>query len=385
MNEVEYLFWISLGAIIYANLGYTLVLLMFSRFNRTAKLRSGEERGLPRVSLLISAYNEEAVIEEKILNSLSLNYPRELLEIFIVSDGSDDKTDEITKAYAEKGVRLVRWEGRIGKSACLNRTVPLAGGEIIVFSDANSRYDREAVRHLVSGFADDRVGFVTGRTIYTGEEGDGNVRSAGLYTRLEVLTKRIESRKLACMGADGAVFAIRGNLYQSLRNEDINDLVIPLSIFRRGFGGVLEERAFCIENAARSADEEFRRQMRMAARTLRAILSNADLLNPFRHGLIAFELFSHKVAKLIVPFMVVALFTTTFILAGHRTIYTVAMVGELFFLVLAGIGRVFSRTGFLLGGAVLCYSFLAVNFAIFRGWLKFMRGETFVRWSPTPR
>ncbi len=153
VNYMAYLFWFSIFFVLFSYLGYPLILWLLT-FYKGDKIREGYNI-LPKVSLLISVYNEEDVIEEKILNSLELNYPKELLEIVVVSDGSVDRTDLIVANYAVKGVILRSYGGRIGKTACLNRAVPLAEGDIIVFSDANSRYDRNAIRELAEHFSDE--------------------------------------------------------------------------------------------------------------------------------------------------------------------------------------------------------------------------------------
>ncbi|HKZ46858.1 MAG TPA: glycosyltransferase family 2 protein, partial [Thermodesulfobacteriota bacterium] len=256
---VKFIFWFSVILIFYPYIGYLLILKIISFFKSNNSIADNEEFK-PLATLLISAYNEEAVIEDKILNSLDLNYPKELLEIVVISDGSNDKTNELVIKYADKGVVLRHYEGRIGKTACLNRAVPLAKGEIIVFSDANSRYDREAIRELVRSFADKEVGFATGFTRYTTDE--GLIDSISLYSRIEKITKKLESKIASCVGADGAIFAIRKPLYKLLNDYDINDLVIPLNVIKQGYRGRFEDRAFCTEKAV-SYRGEFNRQVRI--------------------------------------------------------------------------------------------------------------------------
>ena len=202
-----------------------------------------------------------------------LEYPRQLLEIVVISDGSTDRTNEIVQSYADRGVQLRVFEGRIGKTACLNRVVPEANGDVIVFSDANALYEKDAVRDLAANFSDPTIGFVTGSTRYAVMPGAGEAATVGLYAALEQFTKKAESRIGSCVGADGAIFAIRKHLYPPLGEADINDLVIPLTIVRRGYRGVLEPAAFCIEPTAGDARGEFRRQVRITSRSLAGALS----------------------------------------------------------------------------------------------------------------
>ena len=260
-------FWVALFAILYAYVGYPAVLWFVWLFKRPDKRnRTGQSGHLPSVTLIISAYNEEKVIGEKIENALSLDYPRELLEIVIVSDGSTDRTCEIVLKFAHQSVALRHYEGRIGKTECLNQALPLAAGGIIVFSDANSTYQKGALRALLCPFHDNAVGFVTGWTSYGSGENMSAVDSLGLYSRLELMTKELESRLGSCIGADGAIFAIRKQLYLPLKDYDINDFVIPLSINQRGYLGVLQREAICFEKDAGGARGEFQRQVRKIGR-----------------------------------------------------------------------------------------------------------------------
>src|SRR5882672_4693149 len=213
MIGVAITFWVALFAILYSYVGYPAFLWLVSRVGRLDESsRAGQSGHLPSVTLIISAYNEEKVIREKIENALSLDYPRELLEIVIISDGSNDHTCEIALKFANKGVVLRHYDGRIGKTACLNQALPLAAGGIIVFSDANSTYEEGALKALLCPFQDSTVGFVTGRTRYGSSDGAAP-DSLGLYSRLELITKELESRLGSCIGADGAIFAIRKELY----------------------------------------------------------------------------------------------------------------------------------------------------------------------------
>lgn len=405
MDALKAIFWVSFLLIFYAYAGYPALMWSLCFAGRTFRRRGGgggapaRATGFrPPVTIVISAYNEEDAIDGKIRNTLALRYPRGLLEIIVVSDGSDDRTDEIVKNYRGR-VLLRRFEGRIGKSACLNEVVPGAAGEIVVFSDANSMYEEGSVESLVENFSDPRVGFVTGFTKYArpardpkpgarAVQNNPDAAGIGLYSLLEKLTKAAESRIGSCVGADGAIFAIRKRLYRPLDNADINDLVIPLGIVREGYRGVLAERAFCVEEAPDDAG----RQVRITARTLRAVFRNSDLLNPARHGIFSFEFFSHKFCKLSVPFPGAALFFSSLALAIRSGApfggtYGAVLLAQAAFIVFGSIsgfmgGRgngPFSRYG------SFCHSFLAANLSVLLGWLKFLRGENFITWVTARR
>ncbi len=379
---MKVLFWIALASLVYAYAGYPLMLAALGLFSGNLHERRRLRR-FPRVSLLISAYNEEAVIAEKIENSLALDYPRGLIEIIVISDGSTDMTDSIVEGFSRENVVLKRYEGHIGKTACLNRAVPEAAGDIIVFSDANSQYDRKAVRFLVEKFADSAIGWVTGRTEYVSASGEGKISSAGIYTRIERLTKILEGKIGSCVGADGAIFAIRKTLYRPLKDYDINDFVIPVKIIQQGYRGILANKAFCIEETSGSAGGEFRRHVRITARTLRAIFTHRDLLNPFRYPVFSLQLVSHKLMKFVAPFALGILFVTSVYIASVEpdVFYISFLCAQAFILCvwLAGIFGV--PLSIIARPARVVETFFSVNLAIFVGWIKFFRGEKFTTWA----
>jgi cellulose synthase/poly-beta-1,6-N-acetylglucosamine synthase-like glycosyltransferase len=379
-------FWVSLLAISYAYAGYPAILWLVSRLGRLPE-RSGREPGvhLPSVTMIVSAYNEEKVIGEKIENALSLDYPAELLEIVVVSDGSSDRTSDIVSEFANKGVVLRHYEGRIGKTACLNLALPLATGGVIVFSDANSIYENGALKALVYPFQDSTVGFVTGWTRYGSGEDMSAADSLGIYAKLELVTKELESRLGSCIGADGAIFAIRKGLYLPLRDYDINDFVIPLSINQQGYRGVLQGEAICFERGAGSSKGEFHRQVRITSRTIRAIVNYRQLLNPFKFGVLSLELFSHKMCKFLAPLFMVALFASNLLLSGRGGFFLAVLVAQGVFYTAAGVAPLISKTGLLSRMAEAARTFVIVNAAIALAWVKYFHGETFTTWSPTKR
>jgi len=380
-------FWISVLGISYAYVGYLAVLWLLWR-SGMMRGRSGiaEDQYLSSVTLIVSAFNEESVIRQKIENSLSLDYPSDLLEVIVASDGSSDRTCEIVREFADKGVVLRHYEGRVGKTASLNRAVPMAAGNIVLFSDANSTYEKGTLRALLRPFHDGTVGFVTGWTKY-GSGGDGAADDAlGIYSKLEFLTKQLESRLGSCVGADGAIFAIRKELYRTLQDDDINDLVIPLSINQQGYRGVLQPEAVCFEKNAGSSKGEFRRQVRITTRTIRAIVNYRRLLNPFRFGLLSFEIFSHKLCKLLVPFFLLALLLSSLLLTERSAFYLAAFAAQAIFYLGAAVATRFAmKRGMLSQMVETARTFVVVNVAIALAWIQYFRGETYTTWSPTQR
>ena len=382
MVIVKSLFWISVLMIFYAYLGYPILLWIISGFKNSQR-KTELKRFEPKVSLLISVYNEESVIEDKILNSLTLDYPKNLFEIVVISDGSNDRTRAIAAGYAPKGVFLRHYEGRSGKTACLNKAVPLAKGDIIVFSDANSKYDKAAIKRLVNNFIDETIGFVTGTTKYISNDGERILDSIGVYSRIEQFTKRLESNIGSCVGADGAIFAIRKHLYRSLKDFDINDFVVPLNVIKQRFRGVFEEEAFCIEKTAKSTKGEFNRQVRITNRTIRAIVNNRKLFNPFEFGIFSFQLLSHKVCKLMVPFFMLLFFFTNLLLIRDSFLYIFILGIQVFVYLASMLKDLWQRSKGINRLISMFHTFTIINMAILWGWVKYLKGETYVTWTTT--
>lgn len=372
------LFWLFSGLFLYTYLGYPVLLASIGliRENRNVK-----EPITPGLTLIISAYNEGEIIEKKIQNSLALDYPREKLEIVVVSDACSDNTEEIAQRYKELGVLTRRVEGRVGKSACLNAIIPDARGEIVVFSDANSMFPVQAMRKLVQNFADSKVGCVTGYTKYILADDSILDGSIALYSWIGKITKELESRIGSCVGADGAIFAIRKNLYEPLKKTDINDLVIPLGIVSKGYRTVIEPEVFCLEKATKDIKDEYSRQVRITNRTLRAVYSNKHLLDFRRFGLFSVEFVSHKIMKLLSPFFLIVILLTNVMLVRRRWHYVLFLVlqGLLYALAAAGESR-FSAVP-VKKLASTCRAFIVVNLSIAKGWITYFKGEDFTVWK----
>jgi cellulose synthase/poly-beta-1,6-N-acetylglucosamine synthase-like glycosyltransferase len=295
MTAALVLLLVSVGVVAYVYFGYPLLLklVVATRGRRVVRQRPIE----PSVSLLISAYNEAAVIGRKLENALRLDYPPDRLEIIVVSDGSTDGTDDIVRSFAARGVRLFRQEPRQGKTAGLNRAVPAATGEIIVFSDANAIYDAAAIRMLVRNFADPGVGCVTGEARYLASGRAASDLGERVYWDYEMQIKRLETALGSMVGGDGAIYAIRRELWTPLPANAINDFLNPLQIVARGWRTVYEPDAFCWEETAGRMRAEYRRRIRIVSRSWRAVFQAGDVLNPFKVGIFAWSVVSHKVLR----------------------------------------------------------------------------------------
>jgi cellulose synthase/poly-beta-1,6-N-acetylglucosamine synthase-like glycosyltransferase len=286
---------VSVLVLLYVVVGYPQLLRIVVAVRGPRLVRQADIT--PPISFVISAFNEVDVIRAKLENTLAIDYPDDRREIVVVSDCSDDGTDEIVQEFADRGVRLLRQAERRGKTAGLNHSVPLLTGEIVVFSDANAMYERDALRKLVRNFADARVGYVTGEARYL-LDGEA-VADAGerAYWGYEMDLKRRETLIGSMVGGDGAIYAIRRALWRTLPEDAINDFLNPLQIVEAGWRGVYEPEAVCYEETSGGFKSEYKRRVRIVSRSWRAVFQAPGVLNPFRVGLFSWCLISHKVLR----------------------------------------------------------------------------------------
>ena len=378
-------FWFSLLAVVYAYIGYPSILwcLTWRKSSTTPSLRTD---AFPVMSVVIPAYNEERVIGEKIRNILDSHYPKEALDVVVLSDCSTDGTDRIIRGFADRGVRLIRQEKRRGKTAGLNRVMGSVSGEIIVFTDANAMFPAGALKRMADRFSDPGIGMVTGSTRYQVSENGETTEVTNAHTRLERFIKRAETLQGSCVGADGAVFAMRRSLYGILREDDINDFVLSMKVVDAGYRCVFDDEIFCSEESGKDLGNEFRRQSRITSRTLLALWRYRHLLNPFRYGLFSWHLASHKVVRYLVPFFLLSMTASLVPLAIERWSFRVVLTGWAVLLVLPMLRDRFPF-GILEQGAAgtilrLCHAFLAINLAMLHGWGKILTGRVDVMWQP---
>jgi cellulose synthase/poly-beta-1,6-N-acetylglucosamine synthase-like glycosyltransferase len=378
------LYWTSAVLLVYVYAAYPVVLALFVRVMgpKTVQL---DERIRPRVTLIVSAFNEEAVIDGKLRNSLQLDYPHDRLEILVVSDCSTDRTDEIVAGFTGSQVSLLRMPERSGKTAGLNQAVRRASGEILVFSDANAHYHRDSIINLVRNFGDPRVGAVTGESRYWIGEGDYSTESENAYWRYELALKKLESQLGSLVGGDGAIYSIRKALYVDLDPADLSDFVNPLQIVHQGYRNVYEPRAVCHEGGAESFSAEFRRKVRIINRACRAAWKMRALLNPIRYGSFALQFLSHKVLRWMAPIFMLLLFGSNLFLAFYSAFYAITLVLQVAFYALALIGWRVSSRPTQHRVFYIPYYFCAVNLASLVGMIEALRGRRYTTWNSSRR
>ena len=329
---LEIIFWVATGLIVYAHLGYPLLLrglvALFGR--REAPEPAGE---LPSVSLVIPAHDEEEVIERKVANARALDYPPDRIEVVVASDGSSDRTAELARSA---GADLVLELPRGGKVAALNQAVRRASGEVFAFSDANSYWRPEALRRLVDRFADERVGYACGQVRFLGGEG-GN--QEGLYWRYEMAIRSLETRLGGITAGNGGIYAVRREAYIDLDPSRGQDIGFPFELTKRGWRAVYEPAAVAEEKMAPTVEGEFRRKRRMMW-GLWDVMLKWGMLDPRGYGpAYAFEIYSHRLLRYLTPWLHLIALAANAALLGRGTIYVITFALQLALLAAALLGR----------------------------------------------
>jgi cellulose synthase/poly-beta-1,6-N-acetylglucosamine synthase-like glycosyltransferase len=376
----ESIFWLATGLLGLTYAG--LPVLTIVRGRRLARpYRSADIT--PRVSILIAAHNEAAVIGTRLDNLLALDYPSDRFEIVIVSDGSTDGTDAIVAGYADRGIRLIA-PGRIGKGAALEAAVAASSGDVLVFSDANSQYAPDAVRALVRPFADPTIGGVAGNQVYMREgESDGTAVGERGYWDFDRILKRAQSAAGSVTNATGAIYAIRREHFGPIPEGVTDDMLNTIRVVDHGQRLVFAEDAVAYEPVAPSGELEFRRKVRIMTRSFRALILMRRLFDPRRTGWYAVQLFWHKVMLRTAALPLIALAMVSPTLWGRGAIYKVATIGQIvcYALAVAGIALARRPIGRKAPLAVPAY-FTLVNIASLRALLNVVRGERVDRWVP---
>lgn len=340
-----------------------------------------DDTQLPSISFILSAYNEEAVLREKLENTLALDYPKEKIDIVVLSDASTDQTDSIAESFADQGIRALRSLSRAGKSSNLTRFVPQTQGSILVFSDANSLYQKDAVRRLVAHFSDPKVGYVVGSQRYQPKETGQTHDSENQYWELELKIKEWESNLSSVVGADGAIFAMRRELFEPLDDSDISDFLGPLKIVSRGFRGVFDPKAICYEAPVSTMNRNFYRKVRIITRSLQAIFKVPAVLMPWKTGWFALQVWLHKVLRWFSPVSLMLLVIGAAISAASGELAGKVILG--FAMTWLGLASLYLiprlRRNRVVSAA--CYS-LVINAAAFIGIISAFRGRKINSWKP---
>jgi len=377
MTLAEILFWGSLAVLFYVYAGYPLLLAAIAMF---VPRRPPQADFTPRLSILIAAYNEQTGIRRKIEQTLALDYPADLIEILVLSDGSTDQTDAIVESFRDPRVRLLQVSGRKGKTNAQNEGVKIAHGDVLIFSDATTVYHPQALRYLASNYADAKVGAVSGRYQYFDSAGRSPMGLGTIaFWNYENFTKVMQSRIRTISGCCGCIYSVRREAYTPLAPDVISDLVQPLHVIRQGYRVVFEDRALAYEETTQSTAEEFWMRVRVVTRGIRGLLSVPTLLMPWRLGWVSFQLWSHKLLRWLVPFFLMILLGSNLFLWQHSfhrlflqaqgVFYAITLLG-----LLLPVQRLWTPLGIPL-------YFCTLNAAAFFSVIEVLRGKRYVVWE----
>ncbi|MCE5249197.1 glycosyltransferase family 2 protein [bacterium] len=375
---MEILFTVCLVCIIYSYFGYPLLLILMTLGKKENE--SDVTGDLPSVSFIISAHNEETIIEKKLLNTFEIDYPGDRFEVIVVSDGSSDNTPSIVRRYSDRDVTLVELPEHVGKTAAQNEAIRHATGSIIVFSDANGMFEKQAVRTLVGKFFRDSVGCVCGELRYRNSDASSIGKSENTYWEYEQFCKKHESLLGSLLGVNGAIYAVRRECFVELPPDIISDFILPMMIYENGWEIRYCSEAVAVEDASKSFGDEFRRKKRIIVRSLHGLFRNSRFLNPFCKGFFSIEIWSHKLIRWFVPVLLAGMVVTSGLLFDHmvfRYIFAIQIV----FYCMAVAGAAGGERARSFSFIYIPYYFSVINLAALMAIVEFIMGERYKTWS----
>lgn len=383
-------FWISLALIIYTFVGYGFLLFFLVKIRRMfiKPFIFDMEAVLPTVTILIAAWNEEEIIEEKVFNTLNLDYPKEKLQIIFITDGSTDQTADKIKKY--EGITLLHEDIRTGKMAAIKRAMQFVKNEILVFTDANTFLNEAAVKELVKHYQNEKVGAVAGeKRIMVEALADASSAGEGFYWKYESKLKKWDYELYSNVGAAGELFSIRTSLYQPIESDTIiDDHMIAMRIAEKGYIIAYEPNAYAMETSSANVKEELKRKIRMAAGGIQSILRLDKAINPFNNFVLTFQYVSHRVLRwTITPFLLILVFILNLIIAVKSGIlfYEIIFIGQVIFYAFSFLGFLLERKNIRVKALFIPYYFCIMNYAVLAGMVRYYRKNQSAAWERSKR
>ena len=389
---MQLIFWLSLFIVFYTFMGYGILLYFIIKVKRAIKGKLATitplNTLLPECTLVVAAYNEEAFIEEKIKNCLELEYPGNKLKFLFVTDGSTDKTPEIISKHPQIG--LMHQNGRAGKIAAIHRAVAAVDTEIVIFTDANTFLNPEAIINICRHYTDETVGAVAGeKRVQVDEQADASAAGEGFYWKYESALKKWDSELYSVVGAAGELFSVRRSLYQDVQADTIlDDFMISMLIAADGYRIIYEPQAYAIETASENVTEELKRKIRIAAGGIQSILRLKSLFNPFKYPVLSFQYISHRVLRwTVTPFLLILVFILNGIIAlkPGEVLYLLIFLGQVFFYVLAIAGMVMEKRQIRIKALFVPYYFCVMNYAVLMGIIRYFSKKQSAAWERAQR
>jgi cellulose synthase/poly-beta-1,6-N-acetylglucosamine synthase-like glycosyltransferase len=383
-------FWTSLFIVFYSYLGYGILLWVLVKLKKIFRPRSGKGNSTfqPAVALVIAAYNEEDYIEEKIENSLQLNYPKELLELIFVTDGSTDRTPEIISRYPS--IKLLHQPERKGKSDAMNRSIEHIHASIIVFCDANTSLNKDCIKEIVKHYADPKVGGVAGeKRIIEKNINTAAASGEGFYWRYESFLKKLDSDLHSTVGAAGELFSVRKQLFEPApEGTIIEDLVQSLKVCTKGYVLRYEPNAYAAEAPSASIEEEMKRKVRICAGAFQAMILLKEIFNVFKYPVLSFQFISHRVLRWTIcpiALIVILLSNALIVYMGAPAFYLYMLILQCGFYVMAIAGWMLANRRIQVKIFHVAFYFLFMNIAVVLGFRRFLRNKQSVLWEKASR
>ncbi len=388
MNTLYTLLITLIGIIVYAYIGYGILLTLLVKVKRIfVKKLEHDTNYEPTLSFVVAAYNEDAYILQKIKNSLALDYPKEKIEFVFITDGSTDNTMDIIKMYPE--IKLYHSNERRGKINAINRILPLLKSDILIFSDANTDINAEGLKNIVRNFKNNKVGVVAGEKRIYKNDVSSSAEGEGIYWKYESYLKKLDSELYSTMGAAGELFAVRNSEMMHVSEEIlIEDFYLSMKILEKGKKIIYEPEAYATETGSLNIQEELKRKIRISAGGLQSIVKLYSLLNPFKYGIATLQYVSHRVLRwAICPFILPIIFVLNLILAinSYNTTSIVLMALQIIFYALVYVGYAISNRSIKYKVILVSYYFFIMNYSVYLGLIRLIKGKQTVLWEKAIR
>ena len=372
-----WVFWLCAVCAVYSYLLYPFLLWALVPRRKPGRVIEGYA---PRVSIVIACRNEQKRLRTKILNTLATHYPNR--EVLVASDASDDDSDAITCEFESQGVRLVRSPERRGKEHAQQLAIGESEGEIIIFTDAGTDLPPESIDEIVDSFRDSTIGAVSSEDRFV--SADGKVVGEGAYVRYEMWLRQLESQRRGLVGLSGSFFAVRRSVVSGWDASIPSDFASALMTVRHGLVAIANPRVQGVYKDVSDSSAEYGRKVRTAIRGMTAVLKLGSVLNPFRYGLFYFQVWGHKVMRWLVPWFLLGLYISSWMLADQSLFYRVALWLQNAAYVAVLLAHLVPRLRSF-GPLRIGYYFVQVNIALASAALQLAAGKRVVVWNPSAR
>lgn len=384
-------FWISLFIILYTFVGYGLLLFSLIKIKRifTKSIPFKDIPGhVPKVTVLVAAYNEEDIILDKVKNTLELNYPENKIQLIFITDGSTDRTVERLRNI--EGITLLHEDTRSGKMAAIKRAIPFINGDVTVFTDANTFLNKDAILELVKHYQNNKVGAVAGeKRILVEEKADASSAGEGFYWKYESALKKWDYELYSNVGAAGELFSIRTALYQPVESDTIiDDHMIAMRIAEKGYVIAYEPNAYAMETASANTSEELKRKIRIAAGGIQSIFRLKKAANPFYYPILTFQYISHRVLRwTITPFLLILILVLNafIVINGGGPVYKVLLGLQILFYLFSLIGMFLESKNIRIKVLFIPYYFCVMNYAVIAGIIRYLKKNQSAAWEKSKR